>query len=230
MAIAACREKTVATQSDTTGGVIVPAAKPAEDTGLVGPPTQDEAATRFYMAAVTWESQDSSAYEGEFPCEGCGRDPVKLRIVPAQRAYKIDWPTALVNRDNRGWIVAKITNVSDVAFLPLNLQPQETAYQWVGPIDNDGTDRGVAFYKIDLSSGSSGAAMAVSHTVEYCTVPDWRRRKNSSAHKDHPTQSTKCAKTRFGMVAPVAKLTAARFPGDGTWLSCVGGCCKIMSD
>ncbi len=236
LAIAACRGEKKTAQVDSTGVALTW----NSDSSLVGPPTQNPVATRAYIRnIVKWEAHDSSAYEGNFVCEGCGRDSVKLRIVPSKRALNVDWATALVNRSRKGWIVAKITNKSDVAFLPLDLKPDSTAYLWVGPIDDAGNEHGVAFYKVDLVSGDVTRSPApVITTVEFCDMPNSDSRKASSAHKNHPASATNCGPKNFGEPHALVKtarlasrtMFARGFPSDGLWLSCVGGCCKIMAD
>jgi hypothetical protein len=202
-----------------------------ENTGLVGPPDANAAATYAYFhdhVRFGGTSHADSAFTYDFDCPGCAKPAVRLTVVPEKKAFKVDWPTAFVNQEPRGWIVAKFMNVDNVKFLPLDLGPNETAYQWVGPLDVSGDRRAVAYYKVNLGTGQASEAMRPHASFGFCRNPNWRARSKSSAKHQHPDGET-CSEfpVPSGMrAATLAKHTRGALASSGTWLSCVGGCCE----
>ena len=199
-----------------------------DNSGLVGAPTLNVDSTKAYMAAIRFgkKSVADSAFEYPFDCPGCKKSPVKLWVVPEKKAYKVDWPTAFVNNEQRGWIVAEIINSDDVRYDPLELDPGEIAYQWVGPINDEGTDHAMAYYKIDKATGRATGPMSPVYTIEYCSNKDWKKRTHSAAKQQHPPGETCATKTYPPGVKPQA---GPLFPPNGTWISCVGGCCQVQN-
>lgn len=224
-------DSSVAVVSDSAGAVAAEATTSIENQGLIGPPDANKDSTYTYMhnhVRFGNKSLDDSAYDAEIPCESCKKTPVHMWIVPEKKAYKIDWPTALVNRENRGWITAEVVNVDNVRYEPLQLDPNEIAYEWVGPLNLEGTDHAVAFYKINLSTGESSGPMSPMRNATYCKNPDWKKRSHSAAKQTDPA-GEECHAMTFPNPGTVAAAGTPLFPPNGTWISCVGGCCQVQS-
>lgn len=231
--IAACTKK----PNDMGGGVA------SNGQWLVGPPGMDTAATIAYMKTkVSFGKKDAedSAFTGPYPCTGCPNDPVTLTIVPEKQAQHINWDEAFRNDENKGAIVAKVVNDNDYPYPPLQLNAHDSAYMWVGPITNDGVDRAVAYYKIDADRGTASAAISPDRTVTYCDMADWRGRTHSAAKGQHP-MANRCYRVTYEPVPPAVSkasnkpmplftnvsFTSAMFRSNGTWISCVYGCCEV---
>jgi hypothetical protein len=206
---------------DTTAAVAVTAATAGAPRGLIGAPTLDRDSTKAYFATLHFDKstkadRDSSYFDSTAT--------VVLLTVPERKAWKVDWPVAFVNRDNEGWFVAQIINQDTAYYKPLDLKPGESVYQWVGPIDSTGSDRAVAYYKVNPSTGEATGPISPMRSVTYCTNPDWRKRSKSAAKKNDPYHSACDTKAYAGKKALVPF-----YPPDGTWISCVGGCCQVQS-
>ena len=198
--------------------------------GLEGPPGSNPAATVKYMAKTDFgdDPKTDSGFVAKVACPGCTKDSVELRVMAEKKSYKVDWPSAMVNRDNEGWIVAQITNMDpSVTYPPLQLGPGEIAYQWVGPVTLDGKQRAVAFYKIDLKSGIASQPLSQIKKVSYCSDPYWRNRKQGVAMPKHPG-TVNCVEASYAPPGGSMQLAGEPFyPPGSTWLSCAGGCCEV---
>lgn len=204
---------------------------------LVGPPGANPANTKYYVENTIkfgGKGHADSAYTGPFPCPGCAKAEVNLTVVPEARNYTVDWNYAFRNSKRRGWIVAKIYNADTVDYLPLELTKGDSAYLWVGPVDSTGSDRAVAYYKIDNTGHATGPMMPY-RKVLYCDNPKWENRRHAAAKGKHEgdgpcyevsypggTAST----TTKASISPVS-LTRAMQGRGGAWLSCMYGCCEI---
>ena len=233
--VAACTSKDEAVRTDTSGATTAVTADgndPEERApkGLIGPPGSDTAETRKYMGKVDFgkDVKTDSGFVVKVACPECTQDSVELRVMPEKKSYKVDWPTALVNRDNEGWVVAQITNMDpSVTYPPLQLGPGENAYQWVGPTTVDGKQRAVAFYKIDLKTGIASQPLSQIKKVSYCTDPNWKKRKQGVAMPKHPGNVT-CVEATYTPPGGTVIMTATPFfPPGSTWISCAGGCCEV---
>ena len=200
--------------------------------GLIGPPGGDRDSTIEYMTKHVDFGNDvktDSGFVDYFDCTSCTKPQVQLMVMPEKKANKVDWPTALVNREHEGWVVAKVVNVDPdkVEYVPLKLKPDSTVFQWVGPISNDGRETAVAWYKIDVGTGA--AELLYSQTnITYCDDPDWKKRKHGVAMRHHPTANGPCVKRGY---TPPNSTSSPQikplFPPGGTWISCAGGCCEV---
>jgi hypothetical protein len=193
----------------------------AANPGLVGPPTLNADSTKAYLAGLRFEKSTKPERDSAYLDSTA---TVRLLTVAEKKAFKIDWPTAMVNRENRGWIVAEIINEDTAEYKPLSLKHGEIAYQWVGPINTDGSDRAVAYYKIDSLTGVASAAMYPIRDITYCNAPRGLSRSKSSAKRQDPYH-TDCKSVKY----PGALRAVPLYPPDGTWISCVGGCCQVQS-
>lgn len=228
---AACTTKQSKSASDSSVAVAEDATVGYQNQGLIGPPDANKDSTYDYMhehVRFGDRTVKDSAYDAQIPCESCTKTPVHMWIVPEKKAYKIDWPTALVNRENRGWIIAEVVNVDNVRYEPLQLDPNEIAYEWVGPLNSEGTDHAVAFYKINLATGESSGPMSEMRNATYCKNPNWKKRSHS-ASKEMDPEGEECHAMTFPNPGTVQAAGTPLFPPNGTWISCVGGCCQVQS-
>jgi hypothetical protein len=210
---------------------------------LVGPPGMTPATTIDYMknkVSFGRKAADDSAFIGPYPCPGCPNNPVTLTVVPEKQAQHISWDEAFRNDKNKGAIVAKVVNDNDYPYPPLQLNAHDSAYLWVGPITNDGTDRAVAYYKIDATAGTAVGPINPDRSVVYCDMPNWNNRTHSAAKGQHP-MANRCYRVTYEPVPPYAasatkapmslftnvSYTSAMFRSSGTWISCVYGCCEV---
>lgn len=233
--IAACTSKNAAVDADTgtERAAVAPEGNDPEERapkGLIGPPGSDTAETRKYMGKIDFgkDVKTDSGFVTKVACPDCTKDSVELRVMAEKKSYKVDWPSAMVNRDNEGWIVAQITNMdASVTYPPLQLGPGENAYQWVGPVTLDGKQRAVAFYKIDSKTGIASQPLSQIKKVSYCNDPNWKKRKQGVAMPKHPGAVT-CVDASYAPPGGSMELAGVPFfPPGSTWLSCAGGCCEV---
>jgi hypothetical protein len=197
--------------------------------GLHGPPGADVTETKDYINnLVDFEPrhEKDSSFVYDFDCENCAKPKIRMWISPEKKAHKVKWEDGLSGSTNVGWIVAAIYNADTDPYVPLSLQPGETAYLWVGPLNQAGTDHGIAIYKIDKSDGSASAAMMQTKSWKHCVPNTPESRSHAAAHHEHPQNQT-CTDENTG--TPIA--TALRVGSSvGTWISCTGGCCQVSLD
>ena len=212
---------------------------------LVGFPGKNKSETVYYMTRVKFPgvSNKDTVFTAPYPCKvtGCTTATVDLTVTPEEKAFQIDWDRAFRNEDNEGAIVAKINNNTDYPYPPFGLYKKDSVYMWVGPVNDDGSERAVGFYKINASNGDATAAATRYTSVSYCDMPGAKHRSKSSAHDQHPP-SSHCFTVNYSPTAPstttnttAQKLplftnvsyTSAMFRSDGTWISCVYGCCEV---
>ena len=208
---------------------------------LVGYPGQNTAETVNYMTRVKFPgaSNRDTVFTGPYPCPEpeCTMPNVDLTVTPEEKAFQIDWDRAFRNQDNEGAIVAKIKNDTDSPYPAYGLAAHDSTYMWVGPINADGSQRAVGFYKIDASNGTATAAPTTYTSISYCNMP--RGRSKSAAHGEHPP-SSRCFNVNYSPSAadttkkaerlPLftnVSYTSAMFRSSGTWISCVYGCCEV---
>jgi hypothetical protein len=210
---------------------------------LVGYPGKNTAETVNYMTRVKFPgtSNRDTVFTGPYPCTvtGCTSATVNLTVTPEEKAFQIDWDRAIRNEDNEGAIVAMITSPTGSAYPPYGLTGNDTAYMWVGPVNADGSQHAVGFYKINASNGTATAATTTYTTISYCNVPNSKHRSKSSAKGEHPHKD-RCFKVDYSGSAQAGPMTAAKLPlftnvsytsamfrSSGTWISCVYGCCEV---
>jgi len=188
---------------------------------MVGPPTMNADSTKAYFAKLQFDhstkaDKDSAYFDSTAT--------VRLLTVAERKAWNVDWQASLDSTARMGFIVAEIINQDTTEYKPLSLKPGEIAYQWVGPIDSAMTQHAVAYYKIDPSTGVATGPMSPMRMVKYCQNPGWKKRTKSAAKKTDPTHGTCDTKTY-----PALSNLVPFYPPDGTWISCVGGCCQVQS-
>jgi hypothetical protein len=212
---------------------------------LVGYPGLNTANTVEYMTnrvKFPGTSNRDTVFTGNYPCNetGCTSTTVELTVTPEEKAFQIDWDRAFRNEDNEGAIVAMIENKSGSPYPAFGSNGHDTVYVWVGPINNDGSDRAVGFYKINASNGTSTAAPTAYRKVTYCDIKNAKHRSKSAAHGEDPDKKhcfsvdyTPAAKPPENTTAQKLPLftnvsyTSAMFRSNGTWISCVYGCCEV---
>ena len=233
-AISACSKNKLAEDASASNGQ-----------WLVGPPGKYPDKTIDYLKnkiSFDGKTADDSAFTGPYPCSGCPEDPVTLTVVPEKHSLHINWDEAFRNDDTLGVIVAKVVNDNAFPYTPLQLNAHDSAYMWVGPINNSGNDRAVAYYKINAQTGAATGPINPDRTVTYCDMPKWKGRTHAAAKGQHPMAS-RCYKVTYEPVSKNAapatasttplplftnvSFTSAMFRTSGTWISCVYGCCEV---
>lgn len=212
---------------------------------LVGFPGKNTAETVNYMTRVKFPgtSNRDTVFTGPYPCTeaGCTNPTVDLTVIPEEKAFQIDWDRAFRNEDNEGAIVAMVKNDTDYPYPAYGLAAHDSTYMWVGPVNADGSQRAVGFYKIDASNGTATAAPATYTSISYCDMPKAKNRSKSAAHGQHPP-SNRCFSVNYAGSAAASttnttaqklplftnvSYTSAMFRSNGTWISCVYGCCEV---
>jgi hypothetical protein len=208
---------------------------------MVGPPGGDNRKetieyfkdfVRFDDDQETNDSSFTAEYECDMNCDAPGR--LALQVVPERNAHKVNWRLALANPERRGYVVAKLTNVSKRRFGPLDLEPGSTIYQWVGPVDVKQDSRRIAWIKINPATGEAGRFMQPRKKVRTCTLEGAEKRTRSKVAyaADHVTSN--CPKWPPSLVGETAEADAPDrsaalltflYP-PGMWNSCEGGCCS----
>ncbi len=211
---------------------------------LVGYPGQNTAETVNYITnrvKFPGTSNRDTVFTGPYPCTeaGCTSPTVELTVTPEEKAFQIDWDRAFRNEDNEGAIVAKIKNDTDSPYPAYGLLAHDSTYMWVGPVNADGTQRAVGFYKIDASNGTATAAPTTYTAISYCDMKGAKGRSRSAAHGEHPAGG-RCFSVNYSASPPATTTTAQKLPlftnvsytsamfrSNGTWISCVYGCCEV---
>jgi hypothetical protein len=212
---------------------------------LVGYPGQDTAKTIDYMKDVDFPgtSNKDTVFTGPYPCNDAGSTSttVELTVTPEEKAFQIDWDRAFRNEDGEGALVAMIENKTASPYPAFGSTGNDTVYAWVGPINADGSDRAVTYYKIDKASGKATAAPTAYRKVTYCDIKGAKKRSKSAAHGEDPDKKH-CFTVDYtpAAAAPAANTTAEKLPlftnvsftsamfrSNGTWISCVYGCCEV---
>ena len=222
-----------------------PLALSAAGRWLRGYPGQYTAETVNYMERVKFPgtSNRDTVFTGSYTCTapGCTAAMVDLTVIPEEKAFQIDWDRAFRNEDDEGAIVAMVKNDTEYPYPAFGLAKHDSVYMWVGPINADGSQRAVGFYKINASNGTATAAPATSMSISYCNLPHSQGRSRSAAHGDHPP-SNRCFSVNYTPTSSAAttnttaqklplftnvSFTSAMFRTNGTWISCVYGCCEV---
>jgi hypothetical protein len=214
---------------------------------LTGRPGLNPAETIKYLKDISFDGKTpaDSAFTGSYPCAVCTGDTATLTVIPEKQSQHINWDEAFRNDDNEGAIVAKVLNENSFAYKATNAQgtleipAHDSVYLWVGPVNDDGSDRAIAYYKIDEATGAASAPMSAYRTVTYCDMPKWKNRTHAAAKGKHPMAS-RCYQMTYTAVPSAAAVsvkplplftnvsfTSAMFMSNGTWISCVYGCCEV---
>ena len=170
--------------------------------GLEGLPTDDPAATRAYIARLSFSGP---AKRSAVNCHTSGI--VNIDIYPEARSHLVDsyWAS------RRGRIVARLVNAGTATCHDLHLAPGDTAYWWMGP--NRGHPLTTDFWRIP-SSGQithlAGTGPTLHHSYYPRTSPDARI---SESPMHWPGDDD-------GEAEPLW------FGHNSTWIACLGGCCE----
>jgi hypothetical protein len=238
---ASCTSKEPAPVDSPTAGPTDPStsariAAAATGAGLFQSLDTDPQATRAYINSVHLNfSDERGALQANFECNDKAKCPpngmVNLKIVPDSRAHNRDWLKILTGKREEGFIVAKIKNMDSRNTLDaLQLRPGDSAYLWVGQLRKDDTERGVAFYSINTSSGTTGGPLEIVQTVQHCDDDDPIGSPNSGMTpkvvKGPNHTGAKCWQLSRdgGQLMPIRRRI---FPNTGLWISCSGGCCQV---
>lgn len=211
---------------------------------IAGFPGQNQSLTLYYIkerVSFPGASNQDTVFTGDYPCKKCPGKIASLTVTPEEKAFQIDWNYAFSNDKDEGAIVAKLKNDNGFAVDEYGLKAHDSVYMYVGPISTDGSERAVAFYNINMGDGSATRAPTIYTTVTYCDMKGSNGRTRSAAHGQHPP-SSRCHTTQYpapsGAAAATttaelpslfrnASFSATMFRSDGTWISCMYGCCEV---
>jgi len=205
--------------------------------GKAGSPEADPSGMVDYVLSVPFGEgiPASDVVDEALPCEpnpaACdGQANVRIRIVPSNFSPTIRWNNVLnppSGQSPNGHVVAKITNMSDYRFAPLNLPAHESAYLWIGQAGMS-NQRKVVLYKI-----TSRAAIPIKQVRDYkiCEKPP-----TGPATHLYPMLDCNQGSSSTASTASIVKL-ASFFKHDsrpmmvhtsGLWVSCAEGCCQAQ--
>lgn len=153
----------------------------------------------------------------------------RIQIVPSNYAPEVGWGKILnpgPGTPPNGHIVAKISNLNDYPFPPLQMGPQEVAYLWIGEIRGSANAK-AAIYKLD---GSTAFKLKEARTL-ICP-------KAVGPPAVHLFPSPGCdqrVSMQMASTEPIAKLASlftretrtTMLHGSGLWVSCSEGCCQV---
>lgn len=175
-----------------------------QDPGLAGLPTDNPAATRAYLAGLTF---DGAPITRSIRCH----DDVTtiIRIHVERRAHYLDPNSA----KQRGRIVARVVNAGPNRCRDLSLGVNETAYWWMGPHRNLAltTD----FWRIPRES--SGPIVHLAQTGATSPSADGQRSIGDAWISDS---------LRHGSGDDAGDVESPTFGHLSTWITCLGGCCE----
>jgi hypothetical protein len=174
-----------------------------EDTGLARLPGMDTAATRKYVAGLTFVSD---SIVSTVTCHG-GRVN-RIAIWPEVRSHVLN-PEHV---QKRGRIVARIRNIGPAECDDVGLRRRgEEAYWWMGP------DRGDPFMTEFWQINPNGtAALLAGGSTRFNRDGQWRR----PAAYIGPQREHK---------PPGREMELKLFGHNSTWIACLGGCCESLS-
>ncbi len=176
----------------------------SEDPGLPGIPTTDPAATRAYVAGLTFST---TPIVSSVPCHNGVR--ATIQIFPEVRSHHLDAEHA----KKQGRIVARIRNAGAGACNDLHLDPGETAYWWMGPY------RGFAlttdFWRIPAATTDP-----IRHLAQTGETKHFRLLQRSL------WDATISDSLRHAPGDDNGDVQLAMFGHNSTWLACLDGCCE----
>lgn len=175
----------------------------SEDPGLPGLPTTDPAATRAYLATLTFAS---TPILSTIRCHNGPQNTIE--IYPEVRSHHLDPKHAMV----QGRIVARIRNLGPGRCQDLYLDPGQVAYWWMGPYR--GYSLTTDFWRIPPSS-----ADPIRHLAN--TGPT-----NPHADPQRALWDAELADTLRHKSDDAGDVEPAHFGHNSTWIACLGGCCE----
>jgi len=189
-----------------------------------------------------------TSYYNSYPCATGCPDLVVLEFQPVDDTFSFPWAAA-VNAPDKGSVVARVINRSDVAFTDgdFTLEPYNTsnqfAYAWVGHATRSNGSEFVGFgvYTLDGSGKVSGEwSLVASADINICTMAN---PPSKSAIHRMPPASTNCHHPLQAGASTVTRLASRSIPSDfvakprplaaglgGLWISCSGGCCQVSAN
>lgn len=176
-----------------------------QDPGLAGLPTDDPAATRAYLAGLTF---NGTPITRTIRCHE--EMTTSIRIYVERRAHYLDPDSA----KQRGRIVARVVNAGPNRCRDLALGVNETAYWWMGP--HRGHALTTDFWRIPLES--SGAILHLAQTgATRPSTADGQRLIGDARITDS---------LRHGSGDDAGDVELPTFGHLSTWITCLGGCCE----
>jgi hypothetical protein len=177
------------------------------------------------LLAQTWDDRPGHSDDGQLDCHvhtDCGGNGhVKIHIIPATNAYKLNHKTALDGTGPDGWIM-KIINTSNDPYEPWKLLPHDVVFLYVGPAVGGG-------YKYSIyrdEPGSNPTLLAIAQAGAYCETD--AHPGSSSAHLYDPPHCLNASdrKVLYGTPFPAPGEKQMMSHTSGLWISCSLGCCE----
>jgi hypothetical protein len=215
----------------------------ATDHGLDDIPGRDTSRTRQYLKELDrhWTvAFNTTIHCDSLDCPGHDEDTVHLRIYTHRKTFKID-PFGILGanaQNSPGHIALKIVNLDAFTYVPLGLDPNDSAYLWVGKTDTitqfspaPHRERAVAIFRI----GEDGTATGVRRVYfaircRLSVEPD-----SSSAHlirigtceePNAPLDTLYKENVPPHLARLVRPLGNQGIHDQGLWFACSGGCCQ----
>lgn len=207
----------------------------AQPDGLPNPPGNNETTRTYFRQKIGFGNLVNDGTDVSFRS---GTKVFRLRVDPENRAHEVDWFLAARDSYRGGSIVAKIKNVDNVDIDELGLKGKnDVVYIWVGPIEPNYAETGIAFYKFDSNGNGTRAGTAKFYTVLRCK-DSYNLRPSAKNGLEHDIE--KCSRTVLGPKATAVRAevqpgvqlasygpTLGAAVAGGLWISCSGGCCDV---
>ena len=211
----------------------------ARQDGLSVPPGNNEKTRKYFKDKVHFGGIGNQGAVVSFRSSD-GR-VLPLQVDPEDRAHEVDWFLAARDSYTGGAIVAKIKNISNGTSTELGLSGRnDSVFVWVGPIQDNYAETGVAFYKFDANGNGRRVGSTKYYSVLRCK-DSYNTKPSVSHYVNHDDDNPEvCKLTVLGPTA--AQVRAAVPPGvqlashttmpivaayGGLWISCSGGCCDV---
>ena len=202
------------------------------NSGLKGKPEDNPAETRKYLLSLGWGDDYPADAIVEAPFDVGGGNTILIRVVPMKRANQVSWQSALGKgvAGGNGDFVAKIYNLEDKPIPTLGLGRLGTGYLWVGEVPGAQSERGAAIYSFKNNGTLEGQPKKLT-LGGFCKGQHFDSRVEL-------TDGKKCtgpfAPLSAAELAPkfffASSTNTAPWAGKGLWVTCLGGCCEIITN
>ena len=180
----------------------------SEDSGLVGLPTTNSAATRAYIRGLRF------ATDSIVQVVTCHDNSARIEIFPEIRSHHLNSEHAR----HRGRIVAWVRNGGLTNCQDLHLAPGQVAYWWMGP-SRIGDTLTTDFWRIPPTQGDTLVHLATAGKTTLWTTEGQRE------HWDATISST----PHHLLSKDASDAELPFFGHNSTWIACLDGCCESTS-
>jgi hypothetical protein len=211
-----------------------PGQKPKE--GKPGKPDDNPNDFQLYALSIPFGEGIPAAdiVDDSLDCEprcDASHTRARIRIVPSNYGPDVEWDPIVNPRpgNNRnGHFVAKISNLNDYPFPPLNMEANDVAYLWIG---ENGSSNNLRASLYRFGPNPNNARKLREARVLICRKPkgtpavhlyssmECRDGATSTASTDHLVRLA--SNSRHDVMAPMVHTS-------GLWVSCAEGCCQVQ--